>query len=82
MHIDDPIGWHLRVLVAVVVNEILAADEVEVGAKRPGVGDGVFGPGLKALRRQAGDMISGKDLDVAGGVRDRLLGDCSTIAVW
>jgi hypothetical protein len=64
------------------VNEILAADEIEIGAERPGVSDGVFGPGLEALRRQAGDMISGRTWMLPLASATGLLGDCSTIAVW
>jgi hypothetical protein len=33
VHVDDPIGRHLGVQVGVVVDQILAADHVEIGAE-------------------------------------------------
>ena len=71
VHVDHPIGRHLRVLVGIVVDQILAADDVEIGAELPGVGDLVFGPGLEAVTRNARDMVARRDENVAGqrGVR-------------
>ena len=37
--INDPVGGYFGKLVGVIVNEILAADDVEICAKLPGISD-------------------------------------------
>jgi hypothetical protein len=44
----------------------LAADDVEIDAKLPRVGDAVFAAELEAEVRNAGQMIAGKDVDGSG----------------
>jgi len=35
MHVGEPIGWHLWIEVGVIVNQILAAEHIEIGAALP-----------------------------------------------
>ncbi len=44
----------------------MAADDVEIDAKLPRVGDAVFAAELEAEVRNAGQMIAGKDVDGSG----------------
>jgi hypothetical protein len=73
VQIDDRESRHLGVQVAVVVDEPLGADKVYVDAELPGIGDGVLDTSLEALGRNARNVVTGRNENVAAGVRKRIV---------
>src|SRR5580692_1668170 len=68
MQVRRPIGRQLRILVRFVADKPLIADDVEVGAEFPWIGDLVIGAGLEAIARYPGQVVAGDDEDIAVGV--------------
>src|SRR3984893_10061115 len=68
MQVHRPIGRQLRILVRFVADEPLTADDAEVGAELPWIGDLIIGARLEAKARYPGQVVAGDDEDIAVGV--------------
>ena len=82
VQVDHLVGRHLRILVARVGDQVLAADDVEIGADRPAVGDLILGAGLEAMLRDARNVVAGRGEDVAAGVGSGIVRRRGGECVW
>ena len=70
VQVEDGIGRQLRILVGFIADKILAGDEQRIAADLPLIGHGIVDTDLDAVARDRGDLVAGRDLDVAGGIRE------------
>jgi hypothetical protein len=56
--VRHPTGWHLRVLVGIIVGEILAAKNIEVAIQLPSICDPVVDRPLETLAWNRRDMVA------------------------
>src|SRR5580700_5891501 len=68
MQVHGPVGRDPRVLIGFIADQPLTANDVEVGAEFPWIGDLVIGTGLEAIARYSGQVVAGDDKDIAIGV--------------
>ena len=72
MQVHDPVGGQLRILVRLIADQPLTADDVQVRSEYPRIGDLIFAAELETEVRDAGYVIAWNHKDIAVGIGERI----------